>query len=468
MALVPRAARSDADDAAFLSSGYGLSPDPWQFEVLTAWLGVRPDGKYAALRCGLSLSRQNGKNALLEMRELFGLIVLGEKILHTAHEVRSARLAFRRLLRVFDNEARYPEMFALVADIRRTNGQEAIELKTGATIEFGARSKGAQRGNTVDVLVVDEAQEMTEEAADALLPTTASAPLGNPQHIWTGTPPGPKANGDLFARIRAEGIEGKDKRISWHEWSCEPDADLDDPVSWAAANPAIGTRLQWDVAVMERGTLSDDGFGRERLGMWAEASSNRVIDATTWRACADTGSVAQGRLALAVDVNPDRTMASVSVAGQRADDLWHVEMDEQREGPPDWVPAYIAKRCAANDVRAVVIDAASPAATLVDQLLAMRIKVTTTTAREMTQACGIFYDGAMSGWLRHTDQPQMNTALGVARKRPLGDSWAWNRKNAASDITPLVACTLALFGAQSSTVKKPSRSGIGRRAATVL
>lgn len=462
LSLEPRVARSDADDAAFLSSQYGLTPDDWQFTVLTSWLGLRPDGTWAAARCGLSVPRQNGKNALLEMRELFGLIVLGEKILHTAHEVRSARLAFRRLLGFFQNEARFPELAALVADVRQTNGQEAIVLRNGGTIEFGARSKNAQRGNTADVLVVDEAQEMSEEAVEALLPAISSAPLGNPQQIWTGTPPGPKANGDIFSRIRADGLEGKDRRLSWHEWSCEADADLDDFGSWAQSNPALGIRLQWDVAASERGTLTDDGFSRERLGMWDEASTNRVIDVTTWQLCADELSRPSERFSLAVDVSPDRSVASVALGGQRLDGKWHVEVDEQRNGV-GWLSAYVAERCERNDIRAVVIDGASPAASIIDDLQSRKIKVTTTGSREMAQACGTFYDGTMESWLRHIDQPQLNTALGVARKRPLGDAWAWNRKNATSDITPLVACTLALWGAQSSTVRKPSHNGAPRR-----
>ena len=33
-----------------------------------------------------------------------------------------------------------------------------------------------------------------------------------------------------------------------------------------------------------------------------------------------------------------------------------------------------------------------------------------------------------------------------ATKRPLGDAWAWSRKNSTVDISPLVAATLALWG----------------------
>jgi len=65
----------DGDDAAKLAGDYGLEPDPWQRDVLRGWLARRADGKWAASRCGLAVPRQNGKNALLEMRELFGMMV---------------------------------------------------------------------------------------------------------------------------------------------------------------------------------------------------------------------------------------------------------------------------------------------------------------------------------------------------------------------------------------------------------
>src|SRR5690625_3088577 len=65
---------SHADDAAFLSSSYGLTPDPWQFRVLEAWLGESTEGRWSAGRCGLAVPRQNGKNGLVEVAELFKMV----------------------------------------------------------------------------------------------------------------------------------------------------------------------------------------------------------------------------------------------------------------------------------------------------------------------------------------------------------------------------------------------------------
>jgi phage terminase large subunit-like protein len=468
----PPASRTFGDLAADLAADYGLAPDPWQQIVLDDWLAEK-SGRWASLTCGLSVPRQNGKNALIEVRELFGMVGRGEKFLHTAHEVKTARKAFKRLQHFFgtqrdDPAAKFPELNALVVDVRNTNGQEGIFLKNGGSVEVVARSKNSARGFTVDVLIMDEAQEMSEDDLEALMPTTSSAPLRNPQWIFTGTPPGPNANGEIFTRVRAEALSGKAVRLAWHEWSAEPDSGLDDRDEWRKVNPAlINGRLQFEVIEGERARFSDDGFARERLGMWSSSASGAVIDPESWAAVADAASMPVESLSLAVDVNPERTMASVGLAGLRPDGRWHVELDEQRRGM-GWIVPWVVARCERNTIRAVVIDGMSPAASLIDELSRAGVKVTTTAARDMATACGTFYDGVMDARLAHTDQPQVTSALSEARKRPIGDAWGWNRKNSDSDITPVVAVTLALWGAQNSTVKRPTRKRSQGRRAVVM
>lgn len=463
--VAPPAADSFGDLAAEFAAAYGLTPDPWQRLVLDDWLALNRR-QWAALRCGLSVPRQNGKNALIEVRELFGMVGRGEKFLHTAHEVKTARKAFKRLQHFFgsqvnDPAAKYPELNARVVEVRNVNGQEAIFLNNGGSVEVVARSKNSGRGFTVDVLVMDEAQEMSDDDLEALMPTTSSAPLGNPQWIWTGTPPGPKAAGEVFTRLRNDALDKAPSRLCWHEWSASPGCDLDDRREWSDVNPALLTgRLQLTVIEGERASFSDEGFARERLGMWSAADSSAVIDGESWQAAADPSSVAVEALSLGIDVSPDRRTASVALAGMRSDGRWHVEMDEQRRGV-DWIIPWVRARCERNQIRAVVVDAMSPAGSLVDEFERMKIRVTTTAARDMAAACGSFFDAVVTPEPRvlHTDQPQVNFALSVARKRPIGDGgWGWNRKAADSDITPIVAVTLALWGAQNSNVKRPTRS----------
>jgi phage terminase large subunit-like protein len=77
----------------------GPDLDPWQEFVLAHALGERADGKWAAFEVGVMVSRQNGKGAILEARELAGLFLLGERlIIHSAHQFDTSLEAFRRLL----------------------------------------------------------------------------------------------------------------------------------------------------------------------------------------------------------------------------------------------------------------------------------------------------------------------------------------------------------------------------------
>jgi phage terminase large subunit-like protein len=378
--------------------------------------------------------------------------------------VKTARKAFIRLASFFENTRKWPELADLVKDIRRTNGQEAIVLTNGGSVEFVARSKGSGRGFTVDVLVCDEAQELSDDALEALMPTTSAAPLGNPQWIFTGTPPGPTANGEVFTRTREDALSGKSSRLAWHEWSCTGSADLDDPSSASSANPAIGGRLQWDVIQGERARFSDEGFARERLGMWDSAGSQRVISADSWKVVAaanlqDDG----GEVSIAIDVSPDRSTATIASAAWTTDDIPYVDVIESRRGEADWGVAKFVELVERHNVRAVVIDAASNANTLIDPLRQFGVTVTVTNARQMSVACGMFYDAVMEQTVRHLDQPLLNSALAAARKRPIGDGgWGWSRKNSESDITPVTASTLALWGLLSDEIESKPRVRSGK------
>lgn len=462
---VPTHVDSDGPDACYLSSQFGLIPDDWQEDTIYGWLSKQENGRFAAQRCGIAVPRQNGKNVILEVREVFGMVVYGEKILHTAHEVKTARKAFLRLVSFFEDK-RFPELRALVKTIRRTNGQEAIYLTNGASIEFIARTKGSGRGFTVDVLVFDEAQELNDDQLAALLPTISAAPLGDPQQIFTGTPPSGVMSGEVFTRVRNAGISGEDARIAWYEWSAEAGVDLDDVTVWEAVNPALGIRLQHDVVQSERGSFDDAAFMRERLGMWEDSLGNQVIDPEAWEACADEYSEPETNMVLAIDVSPDRTYSSISVAGLRFDSKWHIELIDNRRGT-GWVvnrAVDIAKR---HGIRTVIVDGAGAAASMIEALRTRKLFVFETHARDMAAACGEFYDAVLDNRLAHINAPILNYSLSLARKRRLGDAWAWNRVNSAADITPVVSCTLALWGAQSSRVKRKKRTDTPSRKVVV-
>jgi hypothetical protein len=102
----------------------------------------------------------------------------------------------------------------------------------------------------------------------------------------------------------------------------------------------------------------------------------------------------------------------------------------------------------------VVVDPGGPAGSLLLDLAAVGVATETLSGREYAQACGQFYDAVAAADIRHLDQPVLNTAVSSARKRVLGDAWAWARKT-GGDISPLVATTLAAWGLSKAGQGKP-------------
>jgi hypothetical protein len=129
----------------------------------------------------------------------------------------------------------------------------------------------------------------------------------------------------------------------------------------------------------------------------------------------------------------------------------HIEVVEQKRGT-GWLVERLKDLTEAHDAAAVICDSMSPAAAIIPQLEAAGVLVETVTAREYADACGRIFDAADQGTLRHLGQPPLASALKGAKQRPLGDAWAWSRKSSTVDISPLVACTLALWKLEESEI----------------
>ena len=445
------------DDCAFLANAYGLTPDPWQTTVLECWLATEKNGRMRAGRCGLAVPRQNGKNAVLEMIELYFLVVLHRKILHTAHEVKTARKAFLRLAGFFENDRQWPELAALVKEIRRTNGQEAVVLHNGGSIEFIARSRGSGRGYTVDVLVCDEAQELTDEQLEALLPTISSAPSGDPQQIYTGTPPGPTSPGTVFRRMRAAGIARKDPRLSWVEWSVAEVGDIYDRHRVAATNPALGIRLQMSVIDDELGQMTPEGYARERLGWWSDhGHTPPAIPKPLWDACKVDKAPTGGKPSFGVKFSVDGERVSLAAAVAHGESV-HVEVIAQLPaasamlgGKP--LAEWLAEKW--RSASCIVVDGKSGSGALEADLVRLRVPtraIRRPTVDQVVTAHKQFLDGVVAGQVSHIGQAELNACVLVATKREIGKlgGWGW-QPIGDGDVLDLEAATLAAWGVKQS------------------
>lgn len=450
---VPDFTASTGDEAVELCEMAGLHLDPWEELVLRASLGEQAGGKWSAFEVGLMVSRQNGKGAILEARELVGLFLLGERlILHSAHDFGTSMEHFRRIRDLIEGT---PDFSRRVDAVRTANGKEGIELTTGQRLQFKARTKGGGRGWSADLVVFDEAMVLPESAHGAILPTLSARP--NPQVWYTGTAVDQAIHehGVVFSRIRDRGIKGTDPALAYFEWSAEgknpDDVDGTDPEQWAAANPGLGIRISGEHIAREQRSMDPRTFAVERLGVgdWPnpDGFGKQVIDAHAWGECADPESELADPVWFAFDVTPDRSSASISASGLRDDGLVHIEVVDRKKGT-GWVVDRLAELKRKHRPQAILCDGKSPAASLLGQLEAMKIEVETVNAGQYAQACGALFDAVEQRTLRHLQTNELTAAVKGAASRPLSDAWAWSRKSSGVDISPLVACTLALWGTQ--------------------
>jgi phage terminase large subunit-like protein len=454
-----------ADDADFLADAYGLTLDDWQrrtLELILARRTVGPTTRWACYQAGISVPRQNGKNGALEAVVITEMSDMGRKILFTAHELKTARKMFQRLCRYYDERSPYAELVDDVREIRRANGQEAIILHNGGSIEFVARSKGSGLGFTGDTLILDEAQECSDIAFEALLPLISAAPSKDPRVIMLGTPPTPTMDGTVFTRLRKSalattekrsspvGVPGTATRIGWIEWGVQTGEglDLDSEETWARFNPAYGIRINRDTVLSERIAMSDAAFSRARLGMWSSEQKLEIINTETWADLAThQPPPADARRVFAVDMTPERDRACVAIALDIGDDMTHTELAlsiDTSNGTGQLIDWLTDKR---RRTTPIVIDQKSPAAALTNDLTRAGCRVTTTGTADYIAACSNFLDRINGHQITHYNQPPLNNAVKHVAKRNIGEAgWSWSRKSSDADISPLVAATLATWG----------------------
>jgi hypothetical protein len=450
------------DEALDLLDAVGMTLDAAQEFTLRAALGVRSDNTWAAFEVADIQPRQNGKGETIQAREVAGLFHFGENlIIHTAHEFPTANEAFLRMVSLIESS---PVLEAQVQRIRFANGEQGIELKSGARLKYRARTGGAGRGFAGASLVVyDEAYALKAEHVAASLPTLSTHP--NPQ-VWYASSAGLSDSSALWT-IRKRALSGDAGRLAYCEWTAENvslDADgrvVSTPIDVrdrsliAVANPAYPHRISADYIDAEHEAMGDEKFARERLGVWDPLLSDQggapaKLPAVEW---ADTicapPHIEPGAVTISFGVDWDAGSASISVgAGTIAEP--YVEVIEHRQGV-GWLPGRLVELVGKWSPLAVGFFNAGPTASQLGPVMqAFRDAgidselLTPVGVSDYSAACGGFYADVIEGRLRRPDgQGPLDVAVADAAEHRAGEGWRWDTRNATVPLSPLEAVTVA-------------------------
>lgn len=424
----------------------------WQEALLQPMMALNNENLWTHMKFGLAVPRQNGKNEIVAIRELYGLYQ-SEKILHTAHRTTTSATAFNRLLAIMDEIGlQEGEDYRKIKAI----GRESIQLVNGGFINFRTRTSTGGLGESYDILIIDEAQEYTDDQDSALKYVIAASP--NPQTILIGTPPTPISSGTVFTALRIQALEEDKEDIGWAEWSVEEKSDTRDVDLWYQTNPSLGLRLTERTIRSEVGD-DDIDFNIQRLGLWLKYNQKSEITVNEWENLqVKRLPKLQGKLFVGIKYGHDGTNVAMSIAVKTNTDSIFIEtIDCQsvRNGNA-WILAFLKEA----DVQEVVIDGASGQNILAGEIKDVNLKKPTLpTVKEVIVANSGFEQSMFKQNIMHKGQPSLKQLATNVEKRNIGSQGGFGYKSQIEDydISLLDSVILAHWACSNSKPTKKQK-----------
>ena len=450
----------------------GASFYPCQKFELTLMLAVDELGAPAATSIGISKPRQNGKSYSARNYAAYKADFEHKRVLYSAHHSATTHKMFLELLNLFENPDRYPEFTADVKYIVKARGLEGIYFKDwkdddvvmheGGCIEFQTRTNSGARGGTYSVIIIDEAQELTEDELAAILPTISAAADADdfsamPQIIYLGTPPDDTCHGTVFKGLHDKAhLPDPPKTTWWLEWGIDDIKDISESNVIDLAyqtNPAMGYRITERVVMNEFNSMAIDKFARERLGWWspiAEKKMDYAIDSKVWDSCKSDELKPDGKTAYGIKFSADGSEVVLCGAVIPEIGLPRISLIERKPTGlgTQWLADWLNMRY--DKASCVVIDGRNGVDVLIDkisQVWRMKGSVLRPTAKDMIAAVGLIMDALNEGTITwYSQQTDLRESAISSTKRPIGGGWGFGGDNSC----PIEACALAFYGAKTS------------------
>lgn len=458
---------------------------PWQKFEFKLMLARTKSGDPAALTIGISVPRQNGKSYAARFYAVYMSVFEHRQVLYSAHHSTTTNKMFKALCVLFESPERYPDFANDVKTVSHARGYEGIYFKDwtdedgvihdGGCIEFATRTNSGSRGGTYSVIVIDEAQELTNDQQEAMLPViSAASDLSEgvrPQQIFIGTPPSPACHGTVFQEMHDNAHSDAHNGSWWLEWGADS-KNIKEDISTASqaiseayrTNPAMGYRIAEKTVLNEYETMSLDGFARERLGWWSPKHERVVeyaIPAPVWDACGSDEKKPEGKTAYGVKFSADGSavcLCGAVIPKEGAARISLIDYQSTARGT-QWLADWLNERY--KQASCVVIDGRNGVDVLIDKIAptwTMKGAIMRPSAKDMVAAVGTLTDAVNEKtvtWYRGQDALRESATTVI--KRSIAGGWGFGGDNSL----PIEACALALYGAKVSKRDPSKRMRLG-------
>lgn len=445
---------------------------PWQEWALIHALEITGDLDAAwhfRFRTVLFLiSRQNGKTVLSEVIASFFMnVLMVENIFGTSLSLEKAEEVWEA---VISDQLAFPELSGDISRISRTNGKKRLELSGDRSYKVGAPSRRAGRGDSNDLVMLDEVREHRDwETWSAAAASTNAKPNGLIVCFSNAGDP----DSIVLRQLRAKALGQKGDfggdvdadTLGLFEWSAPEGAETDDLQALAQANPAMGYGLLTERALLSnRATFPEAKFRAECMCQQVETILPPPFPDGAWDAGTDVSSFipADATVCYGIDLSQDRRWTTIGVCGQREDGNWHIEVVARRIGT-EWAIDWFRERALKGRMKLAFQSRGAPVSGLAEQICTIpgieRIGI---EGADLSNGWGRFYDGVAACLpdrqgvrIHHLPQPVMDTPGHTMQLKQMGGGVQLpDRIKSPDDIAPLFACIMAFTAAS-----KPAGGG---------
>ena len=425
----------------------GRQAQDWQKLLIYDILSYNDEGLWIHTKFGYAVPRRNGKNEVITIREMYGLIE-GEQVLHTAHRTPTSSSAFYRLLKLLE-DAGYKDKHDYIA--HKQYGLETIEFPSSdGKVSFRTRTSKGGLGEGFDLMIIDEAQEYQDDQETTLKYVVSSSK--NPQTLFCGTHPTMVSSGTVFMKMRNKALSGETENTGWAEWSVDSMTDVHDVEAWYETNPSLGTIFTERIIKDEIGD-DDLDFNIQRLGYWSKKNLKSFISEVQWNECKLTSlPELKGKLYVGIKFGIDGQNVAMSIACKTTNEKVFVEsIDCQpRLNGNKWMLRFLKQA----DIASITIDG-NGSATLEEELKDMKLKhIIIPKTSEVITANDVFKTSLDQGLVVHMGQPSLAQSVSNCQKRLIGSQGGYGYQSIKEGIDICLMESMVFAFWQAKTAKE--------------
>ena len=370
------------------------------------------------------------------------------------------------------------ELASNIERVSRTNGNKKLVLKGQRQYKVGAPTRRAGRGDSNDLVMLDEVREHRDwETWSAAAASTNAKPNGVIICFSNAGDP----DSIVLRQLRSQALEKIDgtkandfggnvdaDQLALFEWSAPDKADTGDMKALAQANPALNYgRLTERALLANRDTFPESKFRSECMCQQVETILPEPFPDGAWLGGQDSDSFIRedSELYWGIDLSQDRRWAVIAVCGMREDGNYHVEIVERRPGTEwaiDWFRARAAKY---GNIKLSFQERGAPVSGLAEQICTIKgVERIAQGGPDLSAGWARFYDAVAAcapedrrGGVKvyHLPQPVLDTPGRTCQLRNLGGGIMLpDRLKSPDDISPLMAVAMAYAGATMVTKNK--------------